>query len=372
MKKDIERLLLENLALKPGEKLLVFTDLITSDEPGLTPKEIERREKVRILAQQTAEVARIHTKRVLYHEYNAVGYHGIEPPLSLWRLAFGEEIIEYLDKERLIKPLMNKEDHEIFTKALEVLQRLAKDVPQVVVALSNYSTTHTSFRKALTELRARYASMPLFDVNMLDACIGVDQKRQEEITLRVARLLSQGEEVEIEAPNGTRLTLSIDEREGLADTGNLSRAGAFGNLPAGEAFIAPVEGTAQGIYIAEWGNTRKLNKPSTFHIEKGEVVKVEGDLQLVEELEGVFHRYHQARNIAELGIGTNEKAFRADNILEAEKIAGTIHIALGDNSTFGGRVKVPFHQDYVLFNPTLYVHINKEKILILENGKFRF
>ena len=38
------------------------------------------------------------------------------------------------------------------------------------------------------------------------------------------------------------------------------------------------------------------------------------------------------RNIAELGIGTNDRATRPDNILEAEKILGTIHIALGDNS----------------------------------------
>ena len=42
------------------------------------------------------------------------------------------------------------------------------------------------------------------------------------------------------------------------------------------------------------------------------------------------------RNLAELGIGTNDKASRPDNVLEAEKILGTIHLALGDNTGFGG------------------------------------
>jgi leucyl aminopeptidase (aminopeptidase T) len=40
-------------------------------------------------------------------------------------------------------------------------------------------------------------------------------------------------------------------------------------------------------------------------------------------------------------------------VLEAEKILGTVHVALGDNSGFGGVVTTPFHEDYVLYQPTL-------------------
>ena len=64
---------------------------------------------------------------------------------------------------------------------------------------------------------------------------------------------------------------------------------------------------------------------------------------------------HLNRNIAELGIGTNDRATRPDNILESEKILGTIHIALGDNHSFGGHVRTPFHQDFVFFQPTVTV-----------------
>ena len=70
-------------------------------------------------------------------------------------------------------------------------------------------------------------------------------------------------------------------------------------------------------------------------------------------LEQAFAKTPLNRNIAELGIGTNDRATRPDNILEAEKILGTIHIALGDNSGFGGTVTTPFHEDFVFYEPTV-------------------
>ena len=74
------------------------------------------------------------------------------------------------------------------------------------------------------------------------------------------------------------------------------------------------------------------------------------------------------RNIAELGIGTNDRATRPDNILEAEKILGTVHIALGDNSGFGGTVSTPFHEDYVFYRPTLTAVMTdgSERTLLLD------
>ena len=78
----------------------------------------------------------------------------------------------------------------------------------------------------------------------------------------------------------------------------------------------------------------------------------------------------EGKEDAELGIGTNEKASRPDNILESEKILGTIHIALGDNSTFGGKVRTPFHQDFVFFKPTVTLILTGGKRkLLLQRGK---
>ena len=51
--------------------------------------------------------------------------------------------------------------------------------------------------------------------------------------------------------------------------------------------------------------------------------------------------------MAELGIGTNPNASRPDNVLEAEKIKGTVHIAIGDNSHMGGKVESDLHEDFI-------------------------
>ncbi len=62
-----------------------------------------------------------------------------------------------------------------------------------------------------------------------------------------------------------------------------------------------------------------------------------------------------ARNLAELGIGANPAAHLIGNILEDEKVAGTVHIALGDNSTFGGNVIVGIHLDGIITKPRVFI-----------------
>jgi leucyl aminopeptidase (aminopeptidase T) len=100
------------------------------------------------------------------------------------------------------------------------------------------------------------------------------------------------------------------------------------------------------------------------------VVNVEGHEEYVDYLKGKFSETKENRNIAELGIGTNDKAMRPDNILEAEKILGTVHIALGDNSSFGGEVKTSFHQDFVFFEPTVTLIGNTgNRELLMKDGQ---
>lgn len=48
-------------------------------------------------------------------------------------------------------------------------------------------------------------------------------------------------------------------------------------------------------------------------------------------------RGKDAFNIAELGVGTNDKAIITGKILEDEKVLGTVHVALGNNIGFGGK-----------------------------------
>jgi len=98
-----------------------------------------------------------------------------------------------------------------------------------------------------------------------------------------------------------------------------------------------------------------LTRPIKLTIRDGFVEKIEGGEE-AKKLEGILSKYgKEARNIAEFGIGTNPKAKISGNILEDEKVFGTIHIALGNNYDFGGKVKAPIHLDGIIKEPTVLI-----------------
>jgi aminopeptidase len=362
-----------NLGVKKDERCLVFTD-----KPGAGEKtdtaEFQKRSRLGCIAFLTAEVGKCFSKDIILREVPSTGGHGVEPPLELWESAFGKRAVAALRKKGILDPLLRKEaDEREIAAAEEVAGKFKDDAVGVVIALSHYSTSHTRFRDLLTRVcGTRYASMPLFDVSMLEGPMTVDWKSLAAITKKISTEVNKAEAVEISAPNGSRLRFSTKGRKALADTGILTKAGSFGNLPAGEAFLAPVEGSAQGRLVLDWAPTRELRSSIVLTVKDGEVTEVEGDEEFASLLRSKLKERGENRNIAEFGIGTNAMAKRPDNILESEKILGTIHIALGDNSTFGGKTKTPFHQDFVFFRPTVVlVRNDKTKTVLMKNGKFQ-
>ena len=141
----------------------------------------------------------------------------------------------------------------------------------------------------------------------------------------------------------------------------------MGNLPAGEAFIAPVEGTATGTVVIDAASMfpeAPLGPPMRIRVRDGLAADVDGSGAA--QLEAVFADLGDAaRNLAELGIGTNPAARLSGNILESEKVAGTAHVALGASRHIGGTVDVPFHQDGVVARPTIRV----DGCVIVQDGR---
>lgn len=360
-----------NLGVKKSERVLLFTDR-PSEKEEVDESDIERRSRLRCLSLLAAEIGKNLCKKIISYEYPATGSHGAEPPVELWELAFGEKVVRVLKKERLLLPILikNAKDTDI-KRAEDIIRRYKNNAVDCVIALSNYSTTHTRFRDFLTRIcGCRYASMPLFDISMLEGAMNVDWKALEKRTRALAKTITMAESIEVKTFNGTYISFSKKGRKVLSDTGIFIRPGSFGNLPAGEVSLAPLEGTANGRVILEWAPTRQLKSPITLMVKDGYVVDVSGKDKYAEHLREKLSERKENGNIAEFGIGTNDMAKRPDNILESEKILGTIHIALGDNSSFGGTVTTPLHQDFVFFKPTVTL-INKDntRSVILKAGR---
>lgn len=340
-KDKIRKLYEENLKLSKGERLLVFTDT--------------EKEYLKALIPEFEEVAYEFTPNVKTFIYEKTGTHGAEPPKELWELAFGKEAVEKLQERELLEPILEKESYPQ-EEVIRILKEFAVDVPEVVVAFPYYSTTHTFFRKVLTDVfGTRYASMPLFEPSMFLTSMDVNWDEVARLSQDIAEILTDAQWVHIKSEDGTDLEFSVQDRKGIADTGLFHKPGDFGNLPAGEAFIAPVETEAYGKLVILYAPDRPLERPITFKFIDGGVESIEGFEDFRYYIEDVFKRMPSARFIAEFGVGTNPKASRPDNLLEAEKILGTVHVAVGDNHTFGGKNKVGFHTDFVVFKPTVRI-----------------
>jgi leucyl aminopeptidase (aminopeptidase T) len=232
----------------------------------------------------------------------------------------------------------------------------------VVLAPTIQSLSHTAARKAASEAGVRIATLPGVTEEMLARLMNGDLDEMRRRGWAIVNVMNRGSRVRISDENGTDLRFSIEGREGIVDAGELSAAGAFGNLPCGEGFIAPVEGTAEGTLVVDGSIAAVglVESPVQLTVEGGHLVGATGDegAQLMELL---TPHGPDGTNVAELGIGTNEEAILTGNILEDEKIFGTAHVAFGASAGFGGTVQVPVHLDVVVKEPT--VEIDGEAIL---------
>ena len=110
----------------------------------------------------------------------------------------------------------------------------------------------------------------------------------------------------------------------------------------------------------------EVKEPIRVEIKEGKAISFSGKEE-AKKLQEIFADQPElARNIAEFGIGTNSSARIIGNVLEDEKVKGTVHIALGNNAHFGGKVDVPLHLDGIIKNPSFWV----DDELIMKEGKF--
>lgn len=234
----------------------------------------------------------------------------------------------------------------------------------VAVCITTHSMTHTAARKQAAAAGTRVATMPGMTDDMFShGAITADYAQVKELTEQVAALLSAGRTVRIEK-DGLSLSLSIENREGVLSTGLYLNPGESGNLPSGEAYIAPVEGTASGRIVVDGSiaGIGALHSPMELTVEQGRLTAADGEggdklLAMLGEGDG--------RLLGEFGIGTNNKARITGVVLEDEKVYGTIHVAFGSNNTFGGTVAAGVHIDAVVMKPDVYI----DDKLIMEAGE---
>lgn len=230
----------------------------------------------------------------------------------------------------------------------------------VVVAPTTFSITHTQAKINACKAGARIASMPGITEKMMNAGgITADCRTLKDIALRWNRRLEKVRKVRVVSESGTDIVFDLEGCTWMMDTGMCHEKGCSSNLPAGEMFIAPKD--ANGVYVVDGSLSGfgLLDSLLEIKVRNRNVTSIKGEhsSKLEKMLDGVGEK---ARNIAELGIGINPEAKLIGNVLEDEKVGGTVHIALGDNSCFGGDVIAGIHLDGIIKMPALF--LDGEKI----------
>ena len=236
----------------------------------------------------------------------------------------------------------------------------------VVVITTTKSISHTKARRDACKSGVRIASMPGITEDMMKRAIGINYEKLSDRVEKLDKILSRAKKIKITNEKGTTFVADITKRKINKDRGNLHIRGNFGNLPAGEIAVAPVEGTSNGIVVFEksMSGVGKLEKPLKIRIKNGFACDING--YGAEKLKSVLKKSGKnANNIAEIGIGLNDKAKITGAVLEDEKVLGTMHVALGNSLSMGGKIDAKCHLDGIILKPTVYI----DGKIVMNNGK---
>jgi len=309
---DLRKLIIDVFNPEPGERVVVLCDVpregisdSTEWQERRQMAEEWRRELVRLGRERGFSVARLVT-------YPATGAHNADLPE--WGMQGGQRV-------RLADVL-----------ALSTL----------FLALTQFSATAPLSRLAKAHGDLRGASMPGVSRRMEETALSADYRTVARRCHVLATRLRRAVEARITFSTGDRVTFDLRYRRPHADDGRLHRQTKKDfpllNLPSGEAFVVPYEGERGGEPSKTQGRIPAVinGEMMVFIVRRNRIVAVEGDGPQAAAQRAYFAVDPARTNIAELGLGCNDRAVVHGNILEDEK-AG-LHWAFGRSDHLGGTV----------------------------------
>ena len=228
----------------------------------------------------------------------------------------------------------------------------------VVIAATQYSMTHCSASRKAREAGVRIGTLPGCTSDIFERGMKVSPVELSSAGKKWIAELKGQRTIRVVSKAGTDITFKTGSVPFKNDDGCIHKRGECGNLPAGEVFTAPDANMANGKIVIdgsigsfEW---KESDEPAIIEVKDGKAISFEGvrGKQLQQTLgsvgEGGFV-------LAEFGIGTNPLLRLGGNLLEDEKVRGTIHFAFGNNRGFGGTNDVPIHIDGLVLSPDIFV-----------------
>lgn len=196
-----------------------------------------------------------------------------------------------------------------------------------------------------------------------------------------AQRLQEAKEIHVVSKAGSDFILRKDGRQGMYQCGIADELGRWDHWPSGLVTCAPLEDSAEGIYVIEVGDVllggwRFAQSRVTLTLEKGRITRIEGgtDAYL---LQSYLHRIGDegAFRFSHAGWGIDERADWGHVGMDSESLYGTVMVSIGRNifkapapySGLGGSNTSEAHYDICCRNASLYL----DGELIVENEIFK-
>jgi aminopeptidase len=287
-----------------------------------------------------------------------------DEPLRTIGYAIWKEAKDLGGEVMLVEILPRKTNGEEPPKEIAELMKMV----DVVLCPTSKSLTHTDARRNASAVGARIATLPGVTEEIMIRCMNADYNKIAERTFKLCAMMEKTETIRVTAPRGTNITMPIKGRQAHASSGLFREKGLWGNLPTGESYLAPLEGLSNGVVVVDgsMASVGMIKQPIRIAVEDGYATEITGGAEAKKLIDLLEPHGKDARTVAEFGIGTNDKAILTGNILEDEKVMGTVHIAFGDNKSMGGTVRVASHLDGLIKEPSVWF----DNQLIMKDGKF--
>ena len=250
----------------------------------------------------------------------------------------------------------------------------AMKASSVIFSPVSRSITHTRAVKEAVAAGARAIVLTaITEEMMVSGGLEADFAQVKVVCRAVGERMARAKAVHVTSREGTDLTFRVEGRR-VNVMPCVVEPGEFSPAPTAEVNFSPIEGTANGVVVADasipYLGIGLLKKPIRFTVKDGFIVSVEGgDPEQVGALKAAWEAQADPNvyNVAEMGIGMNPKCRFTGVMLEDEGVLGSIHIGTGTSITLGGTVKARSHYDLIMSKPTLAL----DGELLLRDGELQ-
>jgi leucyl aminopeptidase (aminopeptidase T) len=239
----------------------------------------------------------------------------------------------------------------------------------IYILATTWNLQHTSARIEAVKNGSRGTTIPQVTEDLLiTGGILADFDECDRTGRKLGKILEHSHELRITAPGGTDIKGKVTGRRVIYETGIFRTPGSYAALPNSEINISPLEGTAEGVIVADVrmgavGVTQ--DEPAKIEVREGKIQKIEGG-PVSRKFRASLEEWKDPSvfQIAEFAIGLNPEARLCATFLEDEGRLGNGHVGIGSNWAMGGQIRAPLHTDLIFKDASFYF----DGRLVMANG----